>query len=55
MTTCTLDPYSVGGAGGDRPVYSCPECGVTYDAAPGDPAPECDCIDARWPTAGGGA
>jgi rubredoxin len=45
MVTTILDPHSHAGADGERPCYMCPECGVVYDAAPGDPAPQCDCAD----------
>lgn len=41
--TTKLDRNSQSGAMGERPCYVCPRCGVTYDAAIGDPAPECDC------------
>jgi hypothetical protein len=43
MTTTILDLHSHAGADGERPCYTCPDCGVTYDAAPGEPPPECDC------------
>lgn len=40
-----LETGSHAGAEGERPVYICPACGVVYDAAPGEEAPECDCGD----------
>lgn len=43
---CVRDEGSWAGSHGERPVYSCPECGVTYDAAPGEDAPTCDCQEA---------
>lgn len=49
-TTTTIDTGSRAGALGERPVYICPECGTTYDAAPGEPAPECDCDEDRMMT-----
>lgn len=42
----TLDPHSHAGAGAERLVYTCPACGVAYDAAPGEAAPECECDEA---------
>lgn len=43
MATTIRDERSSAGAEGERWVYTCPVCGVAYDAAPGGPAPECDC------------